>query len=335
VEGLLFLLFLWEGNSQAIEYTFDAAKARLGVGETLNSHFFVQSNGGEKQIPFSAKLTKVSISTPDGAAITNVTDFFEFSQEFPVQARRIFAEKEFFALLVSLGHKYVEAFEAQRDDVNRERAMDNFFVLAGLKKETSLELVGERKLEFSQAPHDVSVLSGSFQVKRSDKGYVNCPLEFSADWLSLSSEKLTAADFDYDDIATVDFSIEPAKIKAPFAGESLTIGENTLEILYRRKPELVLSLNREAYRYSDRGVIEIANNTGKTLQISVFCKENYIRFAEKTFPVGVKGEIPFEVKLSAFMSAQMLFRRLPIMRSEIELKIGETKKFLPITVGEW
>jgi hypothetical protein len=75
------------------------------------------------------------------------------------------------------------------------------------------------------------------------------------------------------------------------------------------------------------------------MQVSAFCPESYVRFSARSFPVGARGEIPFEVKLSTFLNAQMLFRKLPYMQTTIELKAKipgkEYKKTLEITVGEW
>jgi len=347
--GLSFEPSEFEGNSQTINYTFNAAPAGLGIGETVNSRFFITTNGGEKEIPVSVKLTKMSIPTPDGYTIANISDFYEYSLTHPTQARRLFTDSEFYMLLLASGYEYMEVYESLHKDANRERAMDNFFILSGLKGRTGLEIVGENILEFSQPPGKFDIISGSFQVKKSDKGYVEAPLVLRDEvpWLTFSSGKLNATDFDETNTATVKFSIDPAKIESTFVREQVIIGveaaetgRNIIEIIYRRLPPLVLRLNRNTYRYSDRGTIEVINNTGVNMQIGVFCPENYIRFAARTFPMmGVRGEIPFEIKLSAFMNAQMMFRKLPYMETFIEIKAKipgqEFKRKLPIVVGEW
>jgi hypothetical protein len=364
-EGLFFEPNEFEGAAK-INFSFNAATAGMGIGEAIRSKFFVTSNGGEKEIPVSAKLTKMSISTPDGYTIANIQDFYEYSLTHAAQARRIFTDSEFYMLLMASGYEYMEVYESLHKDANRERAMDNFFILSGLKGRTTLEVIpttsgfggkfpageysasddrrdfpAEVCLEFSQAPGIYDMLSGSFMVKKSDRGYVDAPmiLRNESKWLTLSSGKLTASDFNEENIATVNFTIEPSKISSTFVREEIIIGEDIVEIIYRRLPPFVLRLNRDTYRYADRGTIEVINNTGVTMQIGVFCPENYIRFSARSFPVGARGEIPFEIKLSAFMNAQMLFRKLPYMQTMIEIKAKipgqEFKKTLPITVGEW
>ena len=363
--GLTFTPTEWEGNTQTITYTWNAAASGIGIGQTLNARFFISSNGGEKEIPVNAKLTKMSITTAEGHTVANIRDFYEYALQHPAQARRMFTDSEFYMLLLATGYQYMEVYESLHKDANRERAMDNFFVLSGLKSRTNLEIkthdisggsasppLRQAKpasaIEFSQKPEDKEMLYGNFLVQKTDHGYVEAPviLKEEASWLTLSSGKLAASDFNETHAATVNFSIDPTQIKKSYAREQVVIGteaatdgSNVVEIVYRRTPALILRLNRGAYRYEDRGIIEVINNTGKNMQVETFCPENYIRFTARSFAVGAYGEIPFEVKLSAFMSAQLFFRKLPYMNTVIEIKAKipgqEYKKNLPITVGEW
>jgi hypothetical protein len=343
-KGLSFEPSEFEGNSQKISYTFNAQAAGLGIGETVNSRFYITSNGGEKEIPVCAKLIKMSISTPDGHTIANIRDFYDYSLTHPAQARRLFIDSEFYMMLLASGYEYMEVYESLHKDANRERAMDNFFILSGLKEKTLLSIIGDygdsgNRLEFSQAPGNSATISGEFHVKKSDTGYVEAPLNHDAAWLSLSSGKLTTTDFDETNTATVKFTIDPKKIANTFAQEKISIADSAIDIIFRRLPPLVLRLNRDSYRYSDRGTIDVVNNSGKDMQVTVFCPDNFIRFTTQTFPVGTRAEIPFDIKLSAFMSAQMLFKKVPFMQTTIEVKAQfggkEIKKVLPIIVGEW
>jgi hypothetical protein len=342
--GLSFEPMEFTGNA-VISYTFNAQAAGLGIGEAIHSRFFIASNGGELEIPVSAKLTKMSIATPDGHTIANIRDFYEYSQKQPAQARRLFTDSEFYMLLLASGYEYMEVYESLHKDANRERAMDNFFILSGLKEKTQLSVIGDygesgNRLEFSQAPGNLSPITGEFHVKKSDAGYAEAPLIHNAPWLTLSSGKLATTDFDETNTATVTFTIEPSKIKNAFAQETVQVGAGAeIEIVFRRLPPLVLRLSRNAYRFSDHGILEVINNSGTNMEISVFCRDNYIRFAANSSTVGARTEIPFNVKLSTFMNAQMIFKKTPFMQTDIEVtaKIDgrETKKILPVIVGEW
>ena len=361
-KGLSFEPREFEGNAK-IEYTFNAASAGLGIGEAVSSRFFVTSNGGEKEIPITAKHIKMSVATPEGRQIANLRDFYEYAQAHPSQARRIFIDSEFYMLLLASGYEFMEVYETLHRDANRERAMDNFFILSGLKKRTELEIMGEAAspLVFSASyranPHNVTKpsagekvfeyygdtreISGEFKVKKSDDGYADAAIisENEAEWLKLSTGKLGAADFGEDRTATVSFAIDPSKIKQSsgyiFARERVHVAGQFVDIIYNSLPPLVLKLNRASYRYADKGVIEVHNNTGAVVNMDIFCPENFIRFEQTSFSVGARAELPFEVKLSRFMNAQMLFRKLPYMKTVIEVRTSGAKKTLPIIVGDW
>jgi len=335
----------WEGNRQTVQYTWDASKAGLSTGETLDGLFYITSNGGETEIPVTAKLTKMSITTHGGFTIANIKDFYDYALNYPSQAKKLFTDSEFYMLLMATSYRYLEVYESLHKDANRERAMDNFFILSGLKGRTTLD-VKTRFMEFKAKPGETGMIYSRFKVEKSDAGYVEAPISIrgNAPWLTLSSGKLSASDFNDEHVATVNFSIDPMQIKSIYASEQVIIGaeedaDNSIEITYHRTPPLVLRLNREAYRYEDKGAIQVVNNTGVNIQAEVFCPDNYIRFNARRFAIGNFGEVPFEVKLSPFLSAQLMFRKLPYMETVIEIRAtapGQVyKKKLPVTVGEW
>jgi hypothetical protein len=126
-----------------------------------------------------------------------------------------------------------------------------------------------------------------------------------------------------------------------YAQETVVVGtaENIVDIVFRRAQPLTLRLNRESYRYDDRGVIEVYNQSGVNLDIEVACADKYIHFPARKHVAGARYEIPFTVKLTTLMSAQLLFRKTPFMRTVIEAKTvchGRPIRLrLPIIVGEW
>jgi len=342
--GLTFDPQSWEGNNQTITYTFNAAKAGLVTGESIDSHVYVTTNGGEIKLPVTARLTKMSILTTEGFTIANLQDFFDYAKTHSAQARRLFVDSEFYMLLLALGYKYMEVYESLHKDSNRERAMDNFFILSSLKSKTTLNVVSDKHLEFIQKPSDTNVLQGNIAVEKSDFGYIDAPIAYNAPWLNCYASRLIQSDFNNEHMATINFSIDPMKIPGSYARELVTIGtesaaDNTVEIVYRRTAPVVFRIVRTAYRYEDKGILEIINNTGNDMKIELFCPESYVRFAARSYIVGAYSEIPFDIKLSAFLTAQLFFRKLPYMKTVLEVRAilpGQIyKKNIPLTVGEW
>jgi len=343
--GLVFTPTQWTGNSQTVTYTFNAAKAGLDTGQSMESHVYISSNGGEQILTVTAKLTKMSIATSEGHIITNLQDFYQYANEHPAAARRLFVDSEFYMLLLAIGYEHMEIYESLHKDPNRERAMDNFLILSGLKDKTTLSIV-DRQLEFIKKPYETEMAYGNIIVQKSDNGYVEAPITIhgNSQWINFYASKLIHSDFK-DTLATaVHFSIDPALIKKSYVRELVTIGaepckENTVEIVYRRAAPAVSQLDRASYRYEDKGIIKVANNTGMDIKVEVSCPESYVRFSARSYLVGSYGEIPFKIKLSAFLNAQLFFRKQPYMKTSIEVKVtmqGQIyKKNLPLIIGEW
>ena len=331
----------WDGNRQTIEYTWDAKEAGLSSGEFVEGRFFITSSGGESEIPVTAKLAKMVINTPCGRAIANIQDFYDFAMVNLSGAKKLFTESDFYMLLMATGYKYLEVYESLHKDANRERAMDNFFILSGLKGRTKLTLTG-KTIEFQSKPYEDDLLYGRFKIDKDSSGYVEAMIdtEGGSPWLTLSKNRLTSADFE-NNSAFVNFSVNPLKIESSYARELIRVGENleTVDVIFRRLPPVIFKLNKDSYKYEDTGSIHIINNTGANIQTEVFCPDGYIRFSARRYAVGSFGEIPFAVKLSPFLNAQKLFRKLPFMKTVIEIKAtqpGEAYRFkLPVIVGDW
>lgn len=336
----------WEGNHQLISYSVNTQLAGLLPGQSFETTAFICSNGGETHLPVSVKLTKMAIATQEGQTIANIEDFYRYALAHPLQARQVFTDSEFYMLLLAVGYPYMEVYENLHKDANRERAMDNFFLLSGLKNKTTLTLPKNHFL-FEQNPGDTGKIYGQIIAEKSDRGFFEATItpETAPPWLSLSANRLISSDFDAENRARVNFCIDPEKITTRYANEKVRIGYGTegedamAELVFRRPPAFSARLNRDTYRYDDKGVIEIFNQTGADLGVEVFCPDNYIRFTARSYMAGAYYEIPFTVKLSAFMNAGRLFRKTPFMRTNIELKgasPGKVFKFaLPIEVGEW
>ena len=343
--GLSFDADKFCGNSHEVHYSWDSAQAGIKTGQSIEGVVYVSSNGGEKTIPISLKYTRMSILSTGGTIIANLTDFYEYSLVNSDGARRMFTDSEFYMLLLATGYPYLEVYENLHKDANRERAMDNFFVLSGLKEETKV-FAKQHKLEFSSNNNEP--LRGRLEVGKSDSGYASTEIVKAqgASWLNLSTGRLSTLDFNKQFVANVNFTIDPSKVEASFAREEIIIGSepmpdksNVVEVIFRRPIPFSAALNRESFRFEDTGHLIVHNRTGKTITVEPFCQDNYIRFGAKRFVVAEYEEIPFDVKLTAFLGAQVYFRKIAYLKASIEVKIslpGVThKRILPIIVGGW
>jgi hypothetical protein len=149
---------------------------------------------------------------------------------------------------------------------------------------------------------------GSFMVQKTDGGYFETPITVKnkVPWLNVSGDRIISSDFNEANAAMVKFSIDPLKVEGRYGRESVVIGHETgqdatneVDIVFRRMTPLLLRLDREAYRFEDKGMVEVINNTGIDLLVELFCKESYVRFTARKFYVGERNGIPFDILSSA------------------------------------
>ena len=332
----------WAGNTQTINYTFHQDQFHSPQNFT-KTKAYITSTGGEISLPVTINSAAMTIPTEEGITIASINDFYHYACEYPQAARRLFTSSEFYMLLLSTNYEYMEVYEHLHKDVNRERAIDNFFILSNLKPKTTIALSHET-INIVQGPP--GKIHGNFHVQKSDNGYVDAPITTrgGAPWLALSSTRLSAADFDQDNRATVQLTIDPLQIPQNFTREYIQVGptveaNNILELNFRRAPNTIIKLNQQGFRYEDRGNILIENNTGANMRVDVFSRDKYVRFYAQSHMVGATHSIPFEIRPSAFAGAQRLFRRLPYVSTYIDVRVQSLgqlfHKRLHLNIGEW
>jgi len=337
-QGLEFSPVSWEGNSQVITYKFSQDSSQKNNG-LIEAHAYVCSNGGEFLLPVFIDTAPMVITTDEGLPIKSVQDLYAYSQSYPAEARRLFTSSEFYMLLLSTAYPYLEVYESLHKDPNRERAVDNFFQVSGLKGKTRIYLETDR-LDIVQ--HPVETGQVYFYVRKTDNGYADAPIsvEESVPWLALSSTRIATADYDQDNSARIGIEINPNLMTSPFANIRIYVGDEALTLSVRKAPRVSLRLNREGFKYQDRGALEVENNSGFDLAVEVRSRDRHVRFYRTSYTVPPGGlSIPFEIRQSAFFGTRRVFRRLPYISTYVDVRARctaqEYKRRLYLNIGEW
>ena len=347
IPGLSIAPPTWHGGNQIISYAFSGKDSGLLTGESMSGHIDILTNGGQITLPVDIRLAKMSIPTAEGGRITNLQEFYDYAKDHPAQAMRMFVDSEFYMLLLAIQYPHIQVYESLHQDSHRERALDNFFILSGLKTKTTLSITSPPLL-FFQKPGDDQPIQGAIDLVKSDPGYVDAPITTQGDapWLHCFQSRLIQSDFDQDHHARLYFSIDPTKAKGPYNRAVVHIGTAKQDIVLRRTPPVDIKFNRPGYRYQDTGHIAITNHSPSDMKIEVFCKDGFFRPSARSYLVGPSRgapfQIPFEIKLSPFLNAQVFFRKTPYMHTQVEIKISTPsnpsqiiKKNLPLVVGDW
>ncbi|MCL2352004.1 MAG: DUF5717 family protein [Firmicutes bacterium] len=328
----------FEGNKVTVRYRLSPGVSR--PGGRIRANAVVTSNGGELVIPVTAEFTGPGIKAADGTAIADPADFLAYALNDPARAAELFSGPDFRDFLSGAGEP-LRAYETVAGDPDRERALENYLVISGLKSKTVLYLK-ENSFEIELNPGDSRPVRGSLPLEREGRGYLDAPVraERGVPWLSVK-KSAEASDFGGGDAAALRFTVDPKTVKPSWDAERLYVGDGGLsaEITVRRRPPLEARLSREFFGMDDEGFLAIVNNTGGDLLIEVVPQEAFVRFSGVKFLVGERADIPFQVKFGAFQAAQTVVRKQPYVEAVIEVRsntgYGRFRKRLKITAGEW
>ncbi|MCL2398384.1 MAG: DUF5717 family protein [Defluviitaleaceae bacterium] len=348
VKSLTFEPNTWEGNRQTVVCRFSPDPMECWKpGEVHTFSTLILSNGGEFTLPITVRLAKMAINTLEGITIANLQDFYDYAQKFPQKAQKLFTDIKFPKLLSATNFLYIDAYSflAKEANYNQARAMDNFFILAGLKNRTKLQALTSTKEHISKIKDD-NMIYGAFMLQKSDIGYVDAHISALNDspWISLSSNTLNTWDFDDNLTAMIKYSIDPMQIRGRYACERILITaadteDVPVDIIFKRPAPIKTWLTREGYKFQDEGFIVVENQLDEPLILEFFCKEQFVRFYQERYKVEGRLSIPFLIKLSPLQSAQMLFRKVPSLSAEIEIRTIYSgtviRKVLTLTAGEW
>jgi hypothetical protein len=341
--GLSFEPVVWEGNRQKISCRFSPNPLEgWKPGDVRSFSVQLLSNGGEAVLPVTARLAEKAIVTDEGSAIANLQDFYAYALNFPKEAQKLFADEEFFILLQTMDFPYIDAYSLLAGEANRPRALDNFLILAGMKKRSGLSPI---QPQTEHRSFENSMIYGHFGLQKSDGGYIEADIITGSPWLRLAKDKLITEDFKNENTAVVKYSIDPLLIPGRYARETVRIRntdgseEAAMDIIFKRPQPLRARLLREGYRFRDEGTIIVENQTGRPMMAKLSCNEAFVRFFQREYKVEGQLQIPFIIKLPPLQSAQMLFRKIPSLFADIEIKAfyKDTliKKTMRLTAGEW
>lgn len=336
-------------NSSVIKFTPDSFNSKKTTvfytldisiykpGDIIKTSAVIMSNGGEKIIPVVIKALPFCIETKENIKITSLKDFYRYAKKYPLSARQLFMAQDFNFWLTGILYPHMDSYEKFSRDPNKERALDNFFVLNKLKKQAYVMPV-EKNVTVTVNPYMDTVVEGNLIFQRTTWGYLDASIikEGNAKWLSLNKDKLTSADFDENNSASVGYNIEPRLIIDKTASERVIADKASPVTVYVKKlPPVTAVLSKETFLPNENGHIAVTNNTGKDLLIEVATTENYLKFEGSRYYISSYAEIPFDVKVTSLQSAQNMFKRRPSINVSLFVTAASYtyRKKLDILVG--
>ncbi len=330
----------WQGNLKKIKFEFTLENAKFGVTDVTS--VLIRSNGGEKIIPLLIKVVSKELITTDGEKLKTLLDFLEYEKKHHENAKQLFAKNDFLIWLTSIGFEHLKIYEHLVTDTNKDRALDNFFILCHLKEKTEISLL-EKEVTLSVGGDSEKVISGSVEIEKNGSGYVELKLytKYNSNWLKLKKNNITIKDFNTNNIAKIEYEVDTESLNQNFSYDSIVMEAFEynvyVDINVQKKQPLKARLSKESFVNDDKGLVVIDNHTNTELLVELWTDDNYIKFEGKRYFVKGHAEIPFEIKLSPFQMAQMSFLKQPKINTKIYIKtiVGKNivKKSFDVVVG--
>jgi len=288
----------FEGNEIELKYNIDVKNCT--AKKFLKFNIYIVSNGGEVIIPVFIKVLKDIFYTDDNYKIVEIKDLFSYYKKKPKKAVNVFYSEEFMDWLLKIDFEYVDVVKFILKDVNRERAIENFFILSKLKKRCLFEII-EKNINISVKPFQTDILSGSVVILKKGYGYIykELKLKYDSKWFKIKKSIITSDDFDDENRCYINYEINPKLIDGNFSRECIIIDENTeAKINITKLPKIVVSLSSEIYEYDDFGSVIIENNCGKDLIFEFSSKDSFIEFEKKHCLISETDNVFFKIKRS-------------------------------------
>ena len=316
------------GNDIKIEYS--VVPSIYSSGDFIKSEIVIISNGGQVYIPVYITIANFDYLECGKEKIYTIKEFYSYYLKNYIEAIRIFYSYEFILWLKNINYKHIDVVEEILKDANKQRAIDNFFVLTKMKEKAYIQISQKYfKYKYFTRKTEADII-GIIPLKLIGTGYFeeDISLEEGAEYIKLSKSKITNKDFDNNGIFNLEFKILKNKINSFFERKKIIfnkINENVIIEISKKKP-IEIIFEKEYFSTTDKGTLKILNNTEEDIVIEIVPKDTFVFFEGKKYLISKYTEIGFDIKLTGFLKAQMDFTKKPNIESEILIKaiLGDT-----------
>ncbi len=312
--------------------------------EVIQTEALVTSNGGELRIPIIIRIATPLI-TDDGERLAALKDFCNYVKRKPNPARQLFMRPSFVEWLMNLNFEPAELdfYEKLCEDVNRERAVDNFLIMQKQKARCHLRLL-KTDVYVDIRAFEKNIITGEIAFERVGWGFLEAKLLIpkSCKWVMLSDYEINGASFDDSGICRINYFIDTAKLPANYAEQAVIItGESQRDLEFQiiahvMKP-VDAQLSKVCYLMEDSGELIITNNSARDLLIELESSETFVKLSNTRFYLAKSARIPFDVRMSMLQSAQLMLTKQPTIKTTITLTYQAGKRYIeriPIYIGD-
>ncbi|MDR1001516.1 MAG: DUF5717 family protein [Clostridiales bacterium] len=290
-------------GAATVTYHVDARKYQ--AGDIIRTGAVILSNGGEKYLPITIRVSLSSILTPEGKRVGDVRGFADYAKNYPTQAAKLLYTEDFRAILIRSRFEYMDLYERSLTDPNPERAAERFLRLCGLKRPAKIVPL-QTQTEIYVSPFDRKKYIGSIPIKQEGWGYVSdtVAVQNKSPWLTALSGVRHALE----NAGMLAFSVDPALISNRYSADAFLLSDQPgalTHVTVVRRPFFIARTDRESYGISEMGSLLVNNYTGQDLLLEIDTSEPFVSFEARGHYIGEQAHIPFMIKPTAFQALSL------------------------------
>lgn len=311
----------FSGNNVSIGYSI--VPSIYYSGDFIKSEITIISNGGQINIPVYITISNFDYLKCNQEKIYTIKGFYQYYLKNYIEAIRVFYSYDFMIWLKNINYKHIDIVEELLKDVNKQRAIDNFFILSKIKEKAHIEILQKNfRYKYFNTKSDSEII-GSIPIKLIGTGYFEEDITLEdIDFIKLTKNKITNRDFDENGIFNLEFIIIKNKINSFFERRKVIFNKTNKSVIIEvsKKNPIEIIFERNYFNPIDKGVLKILNNTDEDVIIEIIAKDTFVFFEGKKYLISKYTEIEFDIKLTGFLKAQMDFTKKPNIESEILIK---------------
>lgn len=163
----------------------------LEDGDTVKGSFYLVTNGGEKEIPYSLRI-QTGNRTEELGSLKTPRDFAALAKKNWELALRLFEYQDFTEAPFMQDVQARTIYEGLKGRNGRNNLLEEFLVALHVKEAVSLRTDGEKIL--LNAPETIT--EGVIGLTASGWGYVKIQVEADGDFLAVEKNAVTTREFD-------------------------------------------------------------------------------------------------------------------------------------------
>ena len=208
---------------------YEVNSAYLEYGDVIEGSFYLVTNGGEEEIPYSFRVEAEDSGRILGKLLT-AEDFAAMAKQDYELALRLFEYQDFAETVPFMQDLSIRAlYDGIKGHGSRPAQLEEFFVALGVKTPVRI-LVAEKPKQYGAVDE---ITKDIIEIFKEGWGYLPITVKASGDFIQLSKNTVTAADFE-GDVCKFAYQIAPSRLHGGRNFGAITFftpaGEDTVSI---------------------------------------------------------------------------------------------------------